>query len=91
MQGESLRCNQIKGCRWSVSRRPSFQRKAANPTEGLQFCEVYNQAIDRLITGVVKPGMSGRQFVELAVHYRPSLKGIAHADYTGEVISHLVF
>lgn len=41
-----------------------------------------------LLTGVIMPGMNGRQLFEALKHARPAMKVLYMSGYTGDVIAH---
>lgn len=41
-----------------------------------------------LLTGVIMPGMNGRQLFEALKHTRPAMKVLYMSGYTGDVIAH---
>jgi PAS domain S-box-containing protein len=62
--------------------------EAGTPVEALKYCKEHAGPIDLLVTDVVMPGMGGRQFAELAAHYRSTMKVLYMSGYTGDSIAH---
>jgi two-component system cell cycle sensor histidine kinase/response regulator CckA len=63
--------------------------EAANGPEALALCETVPEAIDLVLTDVVMPQMSGRQFAQLFEARRPGVAVLYMSGYTdGAIVQH---
>jgi nitrogen-specific signal transduction histidine kinase len=59
---------------------------ARNGSEGLALCETHQGPIDLLVTDVVMPELSGREFAESARKVRPGMKVLFMSGHTRDVV-----
>jgi CheY-like chemotaxis protein len=69
------------GCGYSVL-------EADGPLAGTSLCEQYAGTIHLLLTDVVMPAMSGREFAMRIVARRPGIKVLYMSGYTNNAIVH---
>ena len=60
--------------------------ESRNGEEAIRICETPESLVDLVITGVVMPGMSGRQLAEAAVRLWPSIKVLYVSGYTDDAV-----
>jgi signal transduction histidine kinase/CheY-like chemotaxis protein len=60
--------------------------EARNGREGLALCETHQGPIDLLVTDVVMPELSGREFAESALKVRPGMKVMFMSGHTRDVV-----
>ncbi len=61
---------------------------ALAPVQALRIAEEHNEDLHLLITGVVMPGMNGRELAERLRVIRANLKCLYMSGYTADVIAH---
>lgn len=62
--------------------------EARNGEEALEMCEMYQEAIDILLTDIVMPGMNGRETALRLVRMRPGMRVLYMSGYTDDAILH---
>jgi CheY-like chemotaxis protein len=67
-----------------LRREGYFVLEASSAEEALSVASKHLETIDLLITDVILPGLSGRQFAELMFSGRPKLKIIYISGYTDD-------
>ncbi len=69
-----------------ISSRGYLVLEASSGAEALELCNEYSEKIDLVLTDVVMPGMSGREFADELLKSRPEVKVLYMSGYTDDAI-----